>query len=529
MSTKTFFLYLIIAALGIGVGVLTTLTLMPHAPAATHSADDGHGHGAEAATTPAEHSADDGHGHGATASAIPAGQSADDGHDHSTEITGNDWCAEHRVPESQCTLCHEELIAGFKASGDWCAGHGIPESHCRLCNPGIRFPQEQTIVAKSELYMPPDIFFPPNANRCETDRAVIQFASAETVIRAGVTLEPVLSSESSGEVLEIPAEIVFDETRTQALTVSIPATVTRWLREAGTPVTSQSPICEVDSPQMAALQADYLAVLTESRVDLLGSARADTLYSNNLISRAEYDEIQGETAMTIARLNGVAGQLRAAGMSEDQLEQIESKGISSRWQLRAGIDGSLLERRATLGVTLEAGSTIATVGDANALWIQGHIRERDAGRIRSGQKIEFASDGRSLDRVGGEVFWIAQYIDPQTRTVMVRARLNDTNNLARANRFGRMLVQSNAGSGALLVPKDAVQWEGCCNVVFVAAGENKFQPHKVSVERGDRSHYKVSSGVQAGEMVVVGGSYLLKTELMKGSMGTGCCGLEPEL
>ncbi len=510
MSTKSIVLYLIIAVLGISVGVLTTLTLMPDSAVEAHSADDGHGHGAEATTASTEHLEDDGHGHG-------------------TATNSDDWCAEHRVPESQCTLCHPELVAKFKESGDWCGGHGIPESHCRLCNPGISFPQEMKIVATAELYVRPDVFFPANANRCETDRAIIQFASAETVMRAGVTLEPVLSSGESGEILEIPAEVVFDETKTQALTVSIPATVTRWLREAGTSVTTQSPICEVDSPEMAALQAEYLAVLTESNVDRLGSVRADSLYRANLISRSEYDEIKGEAAMTFARLDGIAGQLRAAGMTDGQIEQIASQGVSSRWQLQAGVNGSLLERRATLGEMLEAGSTIATVGDAGALWIQGHVRERDASRIAVGQTIEFASDGRALDRVRGEVFWVAQYIDPQTRTVMVRARLENAKGMARANRFGRMLVSNASESSALLIPKDAVQWEGCCNVVFVAAGENKFQPHKVAVERGDRSHYRVSSGVQAGEMVVVGGSYLLKTELMKGSMGTGCCGLEPEL
>ncbi len=48
-----------------------------------------------------------------------------------------DWCGEHAVPESQCTQCHEELIAAFKATGDWCDEHGLPESHCRKCNPDL--------------------------------------------------------------------------------------------------------------------------------------------------------------------------------------------------------------------------------------------------------------------------------------------------------------------------------------------------------------------------------------------------------
>jgi hypothetical protein len=48
-----------------------------------------------------------------------------------------DWCAEHAVPESQCTLCNPSLSAAFKATGDWCEQHGLPESQCRKCNPDL--------------------------------------------------------------------------------------------------------------------------------------------------------------------------------------------------------------------------------------------------------------------------------------------------------------------------------------------------------------------------------------------------------
>lgn len=48
-----------------------------------------------------------------------------------------DWCAEHAVPESQCTRCNADLIPAFKATNDWCAEHGLPESQCKICNPGI--------------------------------------------------------------------------------------------------------------------------------------------------------------------------------------------------------------------------------------------------------------------------------------------------------------------------------------------------------------------------------------------------------
>jgi hypothetical protein len=58
----------------------------------------------------------------------------------------DDWCGEHEVPESQCTLCSPELAAAFKATGDWCAEHSLPKSHCRKCNPALviaRGPKEK--------------------------------------------------------------------------------------------------------------------------------------------------------------------------------------------------------------------------------------------------------------------------------------------------------------------------------------------------------------------------------------------------
>jgi hypothetical protein len=49
-----------------------------------------------------------------------------------------DWCAEHSVPESQCTRCDPSLVPAFKATGDWCPEHGLPESQCLACNPDLK-------------------------------------------------------------------------------------------------------------------------------------------------------------------------------------------------------------------------------------------------------------------------------------------------------------------------------------------------------------------------------------------------------
>jgi len=79
----------------------------------------------------------------------------------------------------------------------------------------------------------------------------------------------------------------------------------------------------------------------------------------------------------------------------------------------------------------------------------------------------------------------------------------------------------------VLVPKAAVQWEGCCNIVFVRANERLFTPRKVRLGPDAGERWVVEEGLRVGETVVTTGSFLLKTEILKGSIGAGCCEVSP--
>ena len=64
-----------------------------------------------------------------------------DGHaDVAAIVPGSyeDWCAEHQVPETQCTRCDASLIPAFQVANDWCADHGLPMSQCTIHDPNLR-------------------------------------------------------------------------------------------------------------------------------------------------------------------------------------------------------------------------------------------------------------------------------------------------------------------------------------------------------------------------------------------------------
>ena len=72
-------------------------------------------------------------GHQANDSGAPGCQCASAGgdeHDH-----GDWWCAEHGIPEEQCSMCSSKAADAFKAKGDWCEDHNRAESQCFVCDP----------------------------------------------------------------------------------------------------------------------------------------------------------------------------------------------------------------------------------------------------------------------------------------------------------------------------------------------------------------------------------------------------------
>jgi len=82
----------------------------------------------------------------ATEGNAPTGDVSDASHD--VDDHGGWWCAEHGVPEDECSLCSAYVAEACKANGDWCEEHGRAESQCFLCDPSRADKFAKLYVAK---------------------------------------------------------------------------------------------------------------------------------------------------------------------------------------------------------------------------------------------------------------------------------------------------------------------------------------------------------------------------------------------
>ena len=225
-----------------------------------------------------------------------------------------------------------------------------------------------------------------------------------------------------------------------------------------------------------------------------------------------------------ADLETAGTRLRLLGLSDEDIERVAREhDTSSLLVLAAPFEAQVVERHAVIGEVVDSSKVLFVLADTSKMWAMLDAYEADASRIRVGQSVGLAVAGLRGETLGGLVTGVNAYLDRRTRTLKVRAEIDNPRGLLRAGVFGRAVIRISDREDLLVVPKSAVQWDGCCNVVFVKQSDMLFEPRKVRLGYETDGVFVVEDGLSEGEAVVTTGSFLLKTEILKGSIGAGCC------
>ena len=270
---------------------------------------------------------------------------------------------------------------------------------------------------------------------------------------------------------------------------------------------------ETAQSKLAAAEATFLAIREE------------------IAFASEREQIATERARQTARmaLEAAERQLHILGLSDEQVQAIGSEPDTqlSRYELRSPASGRIVELSVAAGEAVEASDVLFVAADNSTMWLLADVYERDLLLLREGAPVLFTVDGLPGVSFEGRLNWISSQVDDRTRTLLVRADLPNEDGLLRAKMFGLARLIVHDDENVLSVPSDAVQTDGCCQLVFVREDETVFAPRKVVLGANATGHVEVLQGLEAGELVVTTGSFLMKTEILKGNIGAGCCEVDP--
>ena len=161
--------------------------------------------------------------------------------------------------------------------------------------------------------------------------------------------------------------------------------------------------------------------------------------------------------------------------------------------------------------------------DVSSMWAELDIPEADLGLVKAEQEVTITVDGVKGTSFRGRVTYVAPALDPQTRTARARVSLENPDGHLRANMFGRAAISLGATRTSVMIPREAVQRVDSVELAFVALAPGEYEARRIKTGAVDGDAIGVLEGVKEGEPVVTTGSFLLKTETLKGSIGAGCC------
>ena len=251
-----------------------------------------------------------------------------------------------------------------------------------------------------------------------------------------------------------------------------------------------------------------------ARGDLGTTLRAVGRVSENLNKTAKV------TSTLEGRLSKLNADLNDRVKAGDVLGQVQTPELLGRpLDLKAPIDGVITERKSTTGELIGKETEVYTISDPTDLWVLAEIKERDIAVVHVGQDAMFTVLAYPGETFHGKVVLLGNRVESNSRTLEVRVEVGNADGRLKPGMFADVEIATTALRNVLTISDQALQTLEDEQIVFVALGETKFEKRVIKTGLEQHGRVQVLEGLKEGERVVTEGSFILKSELLKGELG----------
>ncbi len=305
----------------------------------------------------------------------------------------------------------------------------------------------------------------------------------------------------------------FDHNQSTTVLAPFSGPVVKLLVTLGQVVSKGQALATVASPDFAAAAGAYRkAVAAAKATDQLAAIDRD-LFANHALSQRENDQAQSDAIGADSDRDSALQALAGLGVDAQTIADIrDGKSVSyDIGVIRSPVAGTVIEKSITPGQLLSAGDTQCfTVADLSRVWVMAQIFGPDLGSVRVGDSAEVDPDagGKSLP---GTVANVSPEVDPTTQSVMARVVVENPGDLLKRQMYVGVHIRSADAHTALLVPVSAIlRDDENLPFVYVLAADGGYARRAADLGYRDGDRQVITSGIQAGDKVVVDGGIFLR-------------------
>jgi cobalt-zinc-cadmium efflux system membrane fusion protein len=197
----------------------------------------------------------------------------------------------------------------------------------------------------------------------------------------------------------------------------------------------------------------------------------------------------------------------------------EDHGDEDLVPIKAPAAGTVLARSVTPGTVVSPSSEMFVITDLSRLWVAAAVNEEHLAKLREGLTARVYVQAYPDRAFTGTLTKIGEGLDPATRTIQARIEVPNEKGLLKPEMYATVDILAGGSEPALLVPQSAPQEVNGQTAVFVYKGGGRFEVRPIATGRVIEGLLEVVAGLKDGEKIVTRGAFVLKSQLLKSTMG----------
>lgn len=361
----------------------------------------------------------------------------------------------------------------------------------------------------------------------EHEEGIVEM-SAEAFARSNIRTAPAALREMPAE-LETTGEVGFNQNLVAHVSPRIPGRVHLVSADLGDTVKAGQPLVTLDSIELGRARSEFLQAKAQHALAKQTLEREEKLLAEKIASEKEVQEARAAAQKASAEYEAAEGQLRLFGLSRAQIQTSRHDAPDAAlFPVSSPLGGVIIEKHVTLGELASPEKDLFTIADTSRLWIWIDLYERNLAQVHKDDDVSVQVDTYPDRAFRGKVTYIGDQVNTATRAVRARVDVDNPDRALKPGMFARVKLSDPHGTDGkasgrkvLAITTSAVQRDGDDSIAFVVEAERRFERRKLRVGASSNGFVEVLGGVKEGEVVVIDGAFLLKSEAAKETMGGG--------
>lgn len=331
--------------------------------------------------------------------------------------------------------------------------------------------------------------------------------TAEQIKSAGIELA-VATPRSMSTSVTFPGEIRFDEDRTTHVVPRVGGIVEEVKVDLGQSVKKGQVLAVIASQQISDQRSELNAAQRRLELARLTMQREKKLWEDKI--SAEQDYLLARQAYQEADISYANGKQKLSAIGASL-----KSSAGNRYELIAPFDSVVVEKHLAIGEVVNDTTSAFTLSDLSRVWATFGVAPKDLNKVVVGRAVTVSAPDLNA-QVEGRISYVGNLLGEQTRAAAVRVVLANPEGAWRPGLFVSVDVTADKANAAVSLPESAIQSVEDQTSVFVRNAEG-FELRPVKVGRRDGGYVEIVQGLTAGTQVAAAGSFILKSELGKGS------------